>query len=211
MRWGKKSVPAVDSEVVVRDQAITAGRKNYFMTGVPCFDQDQLERIRNLVENAGDMEKIYTLEGDVGEYTDIRRAKGCQLRGDDEAHGWVYDIITGVFVSANQQMHYDIVPSMSDPVQLLRYDAEDEGCFVWHSDTLPSDMTRKMTVVVPLNEPGEYEGGDLEFLQNGASVRVVQQAGVPVVFPSWLIHQVTPVTKGTRYSLVAWIRGPNWR
>jgi predicted 2-oxoglutarate/Fe(II)-dependent dioxygenase YbiX len=38
-----------------------------------------------------------------------------------------------------------------------------------------------------------------------------QLAGVPIMFPSWMIHRVTPVKVGKRYSLVAWIREPNWR
>jgi PKHD-type hydroxylase len=32
-----------------------------------------------------------------------------------------------------------------------------------------------------------------------------------VTFPSWVMHRVTPVTKGVRYSLIAWIVGPRWR
>ena len=39
----------------------------------------------------------------------------------------------------------------------------------------------------------------------------LRNRGTIIVFPSFLEHQVTPVTKGTRYSLVQWYSGPDWR
>ena len=37
------------------------------------------------------------------------------------------------------------------------------------------------------------------------------EKGMITFFPSWLIHDVTPVTQGTRYSLVGWVNGPNFK
>jgi PKHD-type hydroxylase len=98
-----------------------------------------------------------------------------------------------------------------EPIQLACYDAREAGFFKWHADTVPSDMTRKISISVPLSDPAEYDGGSLELNQGTSIITVEQLAGVPIIFPSWLIHRVTPVTRGRRYSLVAWIRGPNWR
>jgi PKHD-type hydroxylase len=72
-------------------------------------------------------------------------------------------------------------------------------------------MTRKISISIPLNDASEYEGGVLELNQGSTIVRMNQKAGLPVIFPSWLTHRVSPVTRGRRYSLVAWVRGPNWR
>ena len=69
---------------------------------------------------------------------------------------------------------------------------------------------RKLSVVVQLTDPDEYEGGEFKF-------KYVEQPegfnnrGSVLVFPSYLEHCVTPVTKGTRHSLVTWIEGPRWR
>lgn len=205
----KKAEPQAVDNVVERDQALTANRKNYFMVGPPCFDQAQVDRIKALIDESWSEAEVYSPDYYGGD-SEVRRTKTRELK-DRETYGWLYDIVTGVFTSANEQMRYDIAPAMNDPIVLLRYDADDEGYFQWHADTMPFDMTRKMTVLVPLSDPSEFEGGSLQFLQNGALAEIKQEPGRPVVFPSWLIHQVTPVTKGRRYSLVAWIRGPNWR
>ena len=125
-------------------------------------------------------------------------------------HGWVYEILWAQALQANQLFEYELVP-FHDTIQVARYDAEDQGFFRWHADTIPSDMTRKISILVPLSEASDYEGGVLEFNENGAIRSPPQRPGAPIMFPSWLLHRVTPVTRGRRYSLVAWIRGPAWR
>ena len=66
-----------------------------------------------------------------------------------------------------------------------------------------------------LNNPNEFEGGDLEFyeyspypLKNKLKTDHMKKQGTIINFPSFVFHRVTPVTKGTRYSLVVWHTGP---
>lgn len=72
---------------------------------------------------------------------------------------------------------------------------------------------RKLSVTVSLNDPKEYRGGNLRFdlgphrKDRYHTCKEIRPQGSIVVFPSHLYHQVTPVTKGTRYSLVAWNLG----
>jgi len=73
---------------------------------------------------------------------------------------------------------------------------------------------RKLSLTINLNEPGEYEGGELKFdlgdHNDGKKIVVCEEIkpqGSIVVFPSFLPHCVAPVTKGTRYSLVLWTLG----
>lgn len=74
---------------------------------------------------------------------------------------------------------------------------------------------RKISVTINLNAPGDYEGGDLKFdfgEHTGDGVRYhtceeIRPQGSAIIFPSFLPHCVTPVTKGTRYSLVLWCLG----
>lgn len=208
--WWKKNTQSLSADdIVTRDQQALAGRKNYFAIGLSCFDQEQIDRLKAVVDEHARPAEV-TQYGGNAVVKDQRSTVGYSLPHDAE-YEWVYDIITAVFTAANQDMRYDIVPSMNDPIQLLRYDGSEKGFFRWHADTMPDDMTRKISVVVPLSDPGDYEGGSLQFDQGGAVREIVQEPGRPVVFPSWLTHQVTPVTAGKRYSLVAWIRGPNWR
>ena len=95
-----------------------------------------------------------------------------------------------------------------------------------HDNKLPSDYTtynsmigkvRKISVTINLNEPEEYEGGNLKFdfgnhtTKKFHEVTEIRPQGSIIVFPSFLPHCVTPVTKGTRYSLVLWCLGEPWK
>jgi len=114
--------------------------------------------------------------------------------------------------------------SMSQGVQIGRYD--EGGTYVWHKDEFDQPfgdeapaqwrgLSRKVSVVVNLTPPDEYEGGELLFkdtfgvecLSDEEKARIRAQGSV-IVFPSYVVHTVTPVTRGTRYSLVSWIIGP---
>ena len=73
---------------------------------------------------------------------------------------------------------------------------------------------RKISVSAILND--DYEGGELMFRfldgdSNLAEVAITPRLGDLVVFPSYLDHKVAPVTKGIRYSVVAWFGGPPFK
>ena len=73
---------------------------------------------------------------------------------------------------------------------------------------------RKLSMTINLNKPGEYDGGNLKFDYGPHAsgkrfheVEEIRPRGSIIVFPSFTYHQVTPVTRGTRYSLVLWSLG----
>lgn len=76
---------------------------------------------------------------------------------------------------------------------------------------------RKLSVTISLSDPSDYDGGNLKFdLGPHRSDRYhtceeIRPRGSIIVFPSHIHHQVTPVTRGTRYSLVAWSLGKPFR
>lgn len=74
--------------------------------------------------------------------------------------------------------------------------------------------TRKISMTVNLSDENSYEGGDLMFdlgphtpEERYVKVSQIKKQGSLCVFPSFVHHQVTPITKGTRYSLVIWFLG----
>lgn len=99
--------------------------------------------------------------------------------------------------------------------QFTEYDADYAGKYEWHHDVdwigeKASD--RKLSVVIQLTDPDEYEGGDFAFAEVQNPHRHQMRAkGTVLVFPSYLTHRVEEVTKGTRHSLVLWFYGPRWR
>jgi len=196
---------------VLEGKRRAAGRSHYFLTTqTPVFNPGQISLLRGLVdaENAPAGIEGYGTDNLPGGETAHRRTRVRWLNVVE--HAWAYEIIWSQALQANELLQLDVVP-LHDTIQLARYDAEEQGFFRWHSDTVPEDMTRKISISVPLSEPAEYDGGQFEFNENGAITVVPQHAGCPVIFPSWLLHRVSPVTRGSRYSLVAWIRGPAWR
>ena len=66
-------------------------------------------------------------------------------------------------------------------------------------------------MVLQLSDSKDYEGGDLMLMHSNTPNIIEKKKGYLVAFPSYVLHEVTPVTKGERYSLVAWIHGPNLR
>jgi PKHD-type hydroxylase len=197
--------------VVIEARRRAAGRDNYFVSSsTPVLTPAQIAGLRELVDARHEAAGVegYGFDASNAHAPAQRRTKVRWLT--IEEHRWVYDVIWEQANQANRLFGFELVP-FHDTIQLARYDAEDQGFFRWHADTIPADMSRKISIVVPLCDSTEYEGGALEFNENGAIRCPPQRAGAPIMFPSWLLHRVTPVTRGRRYSLVAWIRGPAWR
>lgn len=108
---------------------------------------------------------------------------------------------------ANMTFDFNIVGLIERP-QLLRYKSGSNG-YDWHLDIGTGDAsTRKISISILLN--GDYDGGDLAFFTEGSQM-MRADAGVAVAFPSFLPHKVMPVTKGERWSLVAWFAGEPFR
>ena len=67
---------------------------------------------------------------------------------------------------------------------------------------------RKISIVLQLSDPEEYEGGELEMFVSKDIQKIPKKKGAAVLFPSYCMHRVTPVTKGERRSIVLWVSGP---
>ena len=93
-----------------------------------------------------------------------------------------------------------------DKLQLLKYNVG--GHYGWHLDIGSGDhMYRKLSFVIPLSPPEHYEGGELIVKTSKKEQSVPLTQGKMILFPSFILHKVTPVTKGERYMLVGWLRG----
>lgn len=131
---------------------------------------------------------------------------------------FVYDALALRILSANlAEFGFDLssVPFLHLPsVQFTEYKAEQEQHYDWHVDNFwtgqsPSD--RKLSCVVQLSSPSDYSGGRLEIEHTEIPANRFVQRGDLIVFPSPFRHRVTPVTSGTRHSLVTWAYGPRFK
>ena len=87
------------------------------------------------------------------------------------------------------------------------------GFYDWHMDCdvnmAHEPPVRKISMTLLLNDPLEFEGGDLEIMSPGKSKKLKQ--GHAMIFASFLNHRVTPVIRGVRQSLVVWFGGTPFR
>ena len=121
---------------------------------------------------------------------------------------WIYDLVMPYMFTANEQAGWKYNIVSAEECQITRYTPGE--FYTWHKDGLGSHKevydngnTRKISLSVTLNS--DFEGGELQF--HGLTTHTLE-AGSIVVFPSFLDHRVTPVTKGIRYSLIIWFLGP---
>tara|TARA_B100000902_G_scaffold374522_1_gene403570 strand:- start:338 stop:916 length:579 start_codon:yes stop_codon:yes gene_type:complete len=107
--------------------------------------------------------------------------------------------------------HFDDV-NITEPAQYTEY--TEGGFYDWHIDCPVYDQSepmRKISMTLLLNDPSEFEGGELELMEDKSVAVADTQAklkqGQAVFFASFLRHRVKPVTKGVRKSLVMWFTG----
>lgn len=147
----------------------------------------------------------------------MRRSQVRWLRRDDPTLAWLYARIERMALEANTNgFGFDLcgVSGGFTSVQFTEYHSADTGHYDWHEDltwkgTAPFD--RKMSMVIQLSPPEEYEGGRLELINDPLAPGQFTQQGDVIFFPSFNRHRVTPTTKGVRYSLVTWFVGPRFR
>lgn len=142
-----------------------------------------------------------------------RRSKAGWIQYENNIE-WLFDKIVAYGRKANNEVFRFNIEGLHEPFQYTIYEQENEGFYNWHLDIgVYNEMTvtRKMSMSMVLNDPAEYEGGDLEIWGASGVVSAPREQGTPAFFPSFLLHRVTPVTKGTRKSLVVWFGGPNWQ
>ena len=116
-------------------------------------------------------------------------------------------ILEKIAVDANETFNYDLIGLIEKPA-LLRYLAPSNG-YDWHCDISEGyESLRKISIIINLNDG--YEGGDFELFSQGSQTISLGKGDV-IAFSPFLPHRITPVTKGERWSLVAWIGGPCFR
>lgn len=135
----------------------------------------------------------------------VRDSGNIWLEKNDD-NLWMFDKMLALIMSANKIYKFEV--DYFEALQLVQYN---EGQFYdWHCDLGAAHMgNRKLSVTLQLSDPDSYEGGDLVLDENGSDFVAPRELGSVTVFPSFLKHKVTPVTKGTRHSLVVWASGTN--
>lgn len=174
------------------------------------FSQKELDTIDTGIESMS-AEKATTL----GEQSDLIRISKVKWLPQDHRWEWVYDKLADMINEANDALwSFDLI-NMPEAIQFTEYHANEKGHYNWHQDIGTGTAScRKVSVTVQLSSPEDYEGGDLQITQGGPpdlAQTAPKQAGSVTIFPSYMLHRVTPVTKGVRKSFVIWVGGSPFR
>lgn len=176
------------------------------------FDKEAIDRIIELGEAQPKDQATIFSETNLEVLTKIRRTEVGWIHHTPESD-WLYRALGRLAADLNAKYFGFDLFGFIDSLQYTVYHGSPEkpGHYDWHMDMgLKTDAPRKLSVVVPLSDPEDYEGGELEF--EGISTKKVDKTpGHVHAFPSWCLHRVTPVTRGTRRTLVGWIAGPQFR
>ena len=140
---------------------------------------------------------------------------------------WIYKEIQPFIHQANRLAGWNFDWSFSESCQFTKYGPGQHygaHCDSWEAPyDNPSNpdthgKIRKLSVTCSLSDPSEYEGGELEFQFRNQDDPTPKKKCVEIlprgsicVFPSFVWHEVKPVTKGVRYSLVIWSLGYPFR
>ena len=126
---------------------------------------------------------------------------------------WLYDRMTQLITIANNEMWNFDITNIIDQIQYTEYYDTEKGHYDWHIDVGSGELShRKLSIAIQISDPSEYEGGLFQIWLGGNSVQTCEKSlGTAVVFPSFYMHRVTPVTKGVRKSLVLWVGGTPYK
>jgi PKHD-type hydroxylase len=143
----------------------------------------------------------------------IRKSNIKWMPPEADKTEWLYEKLMYMTLEANSNYWKFDLSHWKDAVQYTEYNGEEEGGYDWHLDVGAHPLNhRKISITVQLSDPVDYEGGDLEIWAGGKEpIKAPKEKGAVVMFPSYLMHRVTPVTKGVRKSLVLWVGGSTFR
>jgi len=123
---------------------------------------------------------------------------------------------------------YDISGFDNETIQYTCY--EEGEYYHWHNDASievsykPTDnpqenfivsnteQIRKLSLVIQLSDPDEYEGGELQLMgSDGQTHFAPKTRGSVIIFDSRTPHRVKKILSGKRKSLVGWVCGKRWK
>ena len=183
------------------------------------FTKDELKKIIEISN------EISLVRGEVGDSTSGPRVSKINNQTLNENNKWIFDRLNQLIMHCNWEFfNYDLTGY--EFYQYAEYHAEDAGHYDYHVDiafrggnlqkSVMSFETRKLSMSLLLNEPGvDFDGGEF-YMSVGGPGNVGEEItdlklGTAILFPSFIVHRVAPVTKGVRKSLVVWVTGPKFR
>jgi len=167
------------------------------------FSKDQCEQVlKNCIEELWLPSKVI---GSV----DLHKSTRQKLRGNVE--GFPFMDIRDVTKNANDSVYdFNLLGIIDqDYPQVFKYTEKDY--YNWHIEMTPVAPSRKLTFIINLTDPAEYEGGQVEFLNIDTSQAGVNDQGCCLIFPSFIPYRIAPMKKGTAHFIIGHVHGALFR
>lgn len=186
--------------------------RSQFAVTRSCFSAEETREICA----AGDS----NLQDASGDYTGASRSSRVCMMSPSAQEGWLFTRLWTILEEHNNKFYgYDL--DAIQPLQYSVYDSAANGHYEWHQDwgsavfdPARPDVCRKLSFTLQLSDPVDYDGGRLEINYGQDYAResgFYLEQGSLVSFPSFMLHRITPVTRGVRRSLVGWCVGSDFR
>ncbi len=186
-------------------------KQKYWSWRAGMFTEEQLNSIVNLCS------QLPTENGNVLGHRDqtvhnqeVRRSN-IRWVPTDEEYSWIYNTLSWNVNTINKDaFNFDL--THIEPLQFSEYHENQEGFYAPHLDSGEQFAGyRKLSFVLQLTDPSEYEGGELVLHIGPEPTVLPKDRGKLLFFPSYTLHEVRPVTRGVRHSLVGWVAGPRFK
>lgn len=179
------------------------------------FSRAECRDIIKSTDDAAWKEGMVGGHGKPGEFLEVPKVRSCREQQlPINANGYPINRIFSELCQANSDgWKFDLAGLVGDDMPyVMRYDVKGRGHNDWHVDLGQGvNSSRKLAFTIQLSEPDSYEGGELSFHNMDLDKAVVRQIGNMTIFPTYWLHQVSPVTRGVRYAIVGWVHGPSFR
>lgn len=143
-------------------------------------------------------------------YDDVRITRIAWIEYSPQTAA-IYEKIGQVVRHLNQRFYRFDITGLEN-LQYTVYHGSEAGHYDWHIDYGPHNpKPRKISLSLQLSEADSYDGCDLQFQVGNKIGTAPRRRGTLIAFPSFFLHRVTPITRGTRKSLVCWVAGPAFR
>ncbi len=148
-------------------------------------------------------------EGGATAHSGYRDSRVSWIRPGPETN-WLFSRMLD-FVRHANEAHFGIeIAGFTEPLQLAEYGPAQH--YDWHLDIGNGPISvRKLSFIAQLTDPADYEGGAVEIFSAREPHAMPRAQGSVILFPSYILHRVAPVSRGMRRSLVGWIGGPHFR
>ena len=167
------------------------------------FTKEECKKIIQIAKKKG------MIKGTTRSKSDVRESKISWLYSSDEME-WAFRRVTDMVLDLNKRFFNFDIFGLNEGFQFTNYKAPSNK-YGKHVDRSSDFIVRKLSISIQLTDPKEYEGGELYLYEDDQGVLMDKKQGTLIMFPSYVLHEVKPVTKGERNSLVTWVTGNQFK